>query len=247
MSKFWPNGSASIPIVTSEFGWRIHPNSGVRAFHYGIDLVGFPNNCAADNGTVTFARANGGAGNEVRVLHDDGTETRYKHNARFLVGEGARVVRGQPLGVMGTTGDSTGVHCHFETRNTPNGAAINPRQFITAYNLAGLDSEPIDEKETPMLILRSNGAGTYAKAGSMYRRDYKTGAWRELTNLEGNILVPKLVANGAVLHDFDVNEIEIMFAVDGLVETNPVPEVTWGGKKTPLKGGGSPTGNVIFP
>jgi hypothetical protein len=127
----WPNGLITIPRVTSEFNpKRLNPVTHIVTAHLGIDLIGFGNNLAVAAGLVTWAQYNGGAGNEVRVKHDDGTETRYKHNARFLVSKGQRVSRGQALGVMGTTGNSTGIHCHFETRYTPLTIAINPRVFM---------------------------------------------------------------------------------------------------------------------
>lgn len=147
----WPNGSATIPRVTSEWSpSRRNPVTGVIQPHNGIDVIGFPVNLSCAAGVVTFARYNGGAGNEVRVLHDDGNESRYKHNARLLVGVGQRVVQGTPLGIMGTTGQSTGIHLHFETRTAPTAASMNPRTFMAARiqsSLAGGDETPIDDDE----------------------------------------------------------------------------------------------------
>lgn len=146
----WPNGSGNIPPVTDEWGMRVNPVSGVYTLHEGIDLVGFAYNLASAGGVVTFASYNGGAGNEVRVAHDDGTETRYKHNRAFMVVVGQRVERGQGLGIMGTTGNSTGVHCHFETRNSSGSASRNPRGFMADHRTgsSGLNVRSLDDQRS---------------------------------------------------------------------------------------------------
>jgi murein DD-endopeptidase MepM/ murein hydrolase activator NlpD len=146
----WPNGLKTVPRVTSEFNpTRLNPVTHIVTAHLGIDLVGFGNNLAAADGVVTFCQYNGGAGNEIRVKHADGSETRYKHNARFIVRDiGAKVFRGQALGVMGTTGNSTGVHCHFETRSSPTAAAVNPRSFMSGK--IGGSTSPAGETGTPL-------------------------------------------------------------------------------------------------
>jgi GH25 family lysozyme M1 (1,4-beta-N-acetylmuramidase) len=130
MARLWPNGSTAIPRVTSEFGPRKAPTPGASTMHQGIDLVGFTYNCASQAGTVVAASYNGGSGNEVRVQHADGSVTRYLHNASFLVRDGQAVSAGQRLGVMGRTGNVTGVHCHFGTQNTLGGAFVNPRAYV---------------------------------------------------------------------------------------------------------------------
>lgn len=159
----WPNGSIDIPTVTAEFGPREviqTPAGPTSPFHYGIDLVWRPldyNRSSAD-GVVTFASYYGGAGNMVKVRHDDGTETTYDHGANggYQVGVGDRVKRGQPLTVVGATGQATGPHAHYETRNTPGGAAVNPRDFMAAHRTgtAGDDISPLDPRtETIMSLL----------------------------------------------------------------------------------------------
>lgn len=127
----WPNGSNNIPVVTSEWNpARKNPVTGIVSRHNGIDLIGFPVNRSCASGVVTFARYNGGGGNEVRVLHPDGSESRYLHNAKLLVSVGQRVAQGSPLGIQGTTGQSTGIHLHFETRYGVGQASVNPRLFM---------------------------------------------------------------------------------------------------------------------
>lgn len=130
----WPNGSASIPRVTSEFNpARKNPVTGIVQPHQGIDLVGWSTIIAPASGVVTFAGYNGGAGNEVRIRADNGDVFRLLHNRELWARTGQRVSQGQGVAVMGTTGNSTGVHCHFETR-PGGGNAINPRDYMASRN-----------------------------------------------------------------------------------------------------------------
>lgn len=116
----WP---ASGP-VTSEFGYRW------GRMHQGID-IGAPSGApiwAAAAGTVTYAGTMGGYGNIIMVDHGGGISTAYAHQTSFVVGVGARVAAGQQIGRVGSTGNSTGPHLHFEVR--VNGAAQNPRSYL---------------------------------------------------------------------------------------------------------------------
>lgn len=104
--------------VSSGFGFRRHPISRRLGAHEGTDFVtsGDRTVRASGGGVVRFAARKGGFGKLVVVEHDHGFETRYAHLARFVVRPGQRVSAGQKLGVMGSTGYSTGVHLHFELR-----------------------------------------------------------------------------------------------------------------------------------
>lgn len=158
----WPNGTTQIPTVTDEYGRRaVNPATGViGAMHWGIDLVGFATVRAAADGVVIFASYYGGAGNYVKVQHPGGTVTGYKHLARIDVSVGQQVQRGQALGPMGTTGDSTGVHCHFETQMTNAHDPMNPRDFMNARFIEGasLGTLPFPtESEIEMFIVNNNG------------------------------------------------------------------------------------------
>jgi hypothetical protein len=126
---------------------------------------------------------------------------------------------------------------HYQHDRITTGPLHTPATTFTPHDLSEEDDE--------MLIIRSKGTGQYAIGGRSYRR--VDGSWLSNSNLEGNILVPKLISAGAVLHDFDVREIEIMFAIDGLWEQGPLPVATWGGANTPLKGDGPRTGRRIYP
>jgi molybdopterin converting factor small subunit len=147
----WPNGKATIPHVTSEFGPRKAPLAGATTYHLGIDLVGFPNNCAPEDGVIVFAQYNGGGGNEIRVKGDaSGIVHHMKHNSRFLAKLGQRVKAGDAVGIMGMTGNVTGIHCHYET-HPGGGAAVNPRNFVRSGSIApaggGGTTIPIDPTE----------------------------------------------------------------------------------------------------
>jgi murein DD-endopeptidase MepM/ murein hydrolase activator NlpD len=98
--------------------------------HSGIDIPGALGSpiLAADGGTVTFAGPDGGYGLMIEVDHGNGLRTRYGHLSRILVGVGSPVQREQEIGLMGSTGRSTGSHLHFEVLR--NGAKVNPLGFI---------------------------------------------------------------------------------------------------------------------
>ena len=112
-------------IVSSPFG-----DPKRRRFHSGIDLAS--NACppikAAAAGTVTFAGYSGGYGNKVVVSHGNGIETVYAHCSKIYVSAGAKVSQGQQIAKMGSTGNSTGIHLHFEVRK--DGVAQNPAYYI---------------------------------------------------------------------------------------------------------------------
>ncbi|MCG3205976.1 MAG: hypothetical protein KCHDKBKB_02702 [Elusimicrobia bacterium] len=102
--------------LTSKYGERNSPFNGSFEFHPGIDIKGphgAPVRATAD-GVVRLASWNGGYGNLVLIQHEFGFSTRYAHNSRLLVKPGEKVKRGQIIALMGTTGKSSGVHCHYE-------------------------------------------------------------------------------------------------------------------------------------
>jgi YD repeat-containing protein len=112
--------------VTSGFGKRW------GKMHKGIDIaapIGTPI-VAAASGIVTQAKwNNGGYGNLVEIQHPDGSLTRYAHNSKLLIRVGQTVEQGQLIALMGSTGHSTGSHCHFEVH--PAGqAAVNPIAYL---------------------------------------------------------------------------------------------------------------------
>jgi murein DD-endopeptidase MepM/ murein hydrolase activator NlpD len=123
---------ANVPFVSSSFGYRSDPFTGETAMHAGLDFPapsGTPIHAAAD-GVVTFVGSKGGYGNCVEVTHGNGMMTRYGHMAGFRARVGQKVAAGETIGLIGSTGRSTGPHLHFEVR--VNGAAVNPKPFLAA-------------------------------------------------------------------------------------------------------------------
>ncbi|MGN6375679.1 MAG: M23 family metallopeptidase [Sphingomonas sp.] len=115
---------------SSYFGVRTDPFNGHAAMHAGVDLpgaVGTPIYATAD-GIVDRAGRAGGYGNMVEIDHGKGIETRYGHMSKVLVSDNERVKRGQLIGLMGSTGRSTGSHLHYEVRI--DGRAVNPMPFL---------------------------------------------------------------------------------------------------------------------
>ncbi|ENZ5632783.1 MULTISPECIES: phage tail spike protein [Enterococcus] len=139
-----PGGNFICPIqkpvtVTSECGWRTSPINGGQEFHNGIDLVnGNPNTpiFAALDGEVVQAGANyyDWYGNYVVIKHNNGKWTGYAHLSRIDVSVGQKVQKGAQIGLMGTTGPSTGEHLHFQIMKNywpqPVVDFENPRNYI---------------------------------------------------------------------------------------------------------------------
>ena len=114
----WGLPVASNFVVTSHFGNRIHPITGIFHFHNGIDLVNpsmiDPPIFAMADGTVVFSGWAGGYGYYIVIQHDETTFSGYAHNRINLVNVGDTVRQGEQIAIMGTTGQSTGVHLHVE-------------------------------------------------------------------------------------------------------------------------------------
>jgi murein DD-endopeptidase MepM/ murein hydrolase activator NlpD len=118
-----PIASASL---TSGFGVRYHPVHGGSRFHSGVDLAapsGSPLT-ATLSGVVSTAGWTGGYGLLVTITHGGGVETRYAHLSRLNVTAGQTVEQGDVIGFVGSTGNSTGPHVHYEVRS--NGAPLDP-------------------------------------------------------------------------------------------------------------------------
>lgn len=126
--------------VTSEFGMRSDPVTGEYKMHYGIDLANSYTD-ASGNGIPIYATATGkitisqktdygtGYGKYIKIKHSSGSiETLYAHLNTVLVDKDQTVTQGEIIGYMGTTGNSTGVHLHFEVLE--DGKHQNPRNYI---------------------------------------------------------------------------------------------------------------------
>ena len=116
--------------ISSYYGYRTSPGGIGSTFHEGVDIAGDYGTpiSATAAGTVTQAGWVGGYGYLVEVKHADGIVTRYGHNSAVLVYEGQHVDQGSMIALMGSTGNSTGPHCHYEVRI--HGEAVDPMYFL---------------------------------------------------------------------------------------------------------------------
>lgn len=115
---------------SSNYGWRIDPFNGQRAFHEGIDVIageGTPVYAAA-GGVVVFSDFHPQYGNMIEIDHGNDLISRYAHASQRLVKVGDLVLRGGKIAEVGKTGRATGTHLHFEVRQR--GASVNPAQFL---------------------------------------------------------------------------------------------------------------------
>lgn len=126
----WPVGVEGT-YITSSYGTRLHPIQGVYAYHDGIDIgnagFGAPVIAAAD-GVVTYAGTLGGYGNCVMINHGNGIVTLYGHGQEITTTLGTVVKQGDIIMTVGSTGNSTGPHLHFEVRK--NGTAVDPIPYL---------------------------------------------------------------------------------------------------------------------
>lgn len=120
MLSMVPNGHpvADYKGISSRFGFRTHPITGLKQMHGGLDYRGERGDdiLATADGLVEFSAKSAGTGfgNLVTIMHANGFETRYGHLSRITVKQGDYVRKGQKIGEMGNTGRSTGVHLHYE-------------------------------------------------------------------------------------------------------------------------------------
>jgi len=135
-----PVSNKSLTRIASGFGYRIHPIYGIPKMHKGLDFTapqGTPIYATGD-GTVAKAGAATGTGNHVVINHGYGYESVYMHMVRIKARVGQRVKRGDVIGWVGSTGASTGPHCHYEVHI--NGRPVDPVYFF--YN--DLNAEQYD-------------------------------------------------------------------------------------------------------
>jgi murein DD-endopeptidase MepM/ murein hydrolase activator NlpD len=170
-----PNGERmifplTIPVdITSVFGWRVHPVTGEWRFHSGTDLgapMGTPV-LAAYSGRVSLAEFLGGYGLSILLDHNQGSEeTRYGHLSEIFVKPGQWVQQGTVIGLVGSTGNSTGPHLHFETLQANQGSlvAVDPTmelqttltQLATALQTARLTAKSPANPANPSVNLTAN-------------------------------------------------------------------------------------------
>jgi murein DD-endopeptidase MepM/ murein hydrolase activator NlpD len=118
--------------ISSSYGRRNDPLTGQRAMHHGVDFAGRRGSPvrAVAGGIVTFSGVKAALGRLVEIDHGNGYVTRYGHNLENLVKVGQRVVKGEHIALLGSTGRSTGYHVHFEVLR--DGRRVNPMTYIRA-------------------------------------------------------------------------------------------------------------------
>ncbi|MFC4601637.1 murein hydrolase activator EnvC family protein [Cohnella hongkongensis] len=135
IKTYYTGGKLGMPLksdyrLSSGFGYRIHPITGKRKLHAGIDMAapkGTPI-YAAETGVVIVAQSWSGYGNCVIIDHGGGLWTLYGHMSEILAKKGDTVKRGEKIGLVGSTGQSTGNHLHFEVRK--NSEPVDPAPYL---------------------------------------------------------------------------------------------------------------------
>jgi murein DD-endopeptidase MepM/ murein hydrolase activator NlpD len=145
LSQPWPEGFNI--NARSPYGWRVHPITGRRKFHHGVDValpVGTPLTAPADG--VVVKKGNGPSGGVTLILkHEDNRHTVYYHLQKpSHLAKGATVKRGDLIAYSGNTGASTGPHLHFEVRKSARwGDTVDPMPYLQAEDIV----EPVIEPE----------------------------------------------------------------------------------------------------
>ena len=126
-------GGFVVPVdgwKSSDFGWRRHPIYGTTRLHGGTDFAAGTGATihAADSGTVVYAGWSSGYGQLTCISHGGGVSTCYAHQSQIWVDDGEKVDRDEAIGAVGSTGDSTGPHLHFEVR--VHGERVNPVGYL---------------------------------------------------------------------------------------------------------------------
>jgi murein DD-endopeptidase MepM/ murein hydrolase activator NlpD len=137
---------------SSDYGFRMHPIHNERRFHAGLDIAAPEGReiRAVQRGTVTFAGRHKGFGNMVELRHPDGVVTRYAHASRLHVREGDVVDVGETIADVGSTGQSTGPHLHFEVREK--GRTIDPHDYLERLRAEGSAAADGARPRTGVLI-----------------------------------------------------------------------------------------------
>lgn len=128
----WPVPSCT--IITSRYGTRFHPILQKERFHAGVDIGASAGSTivASDGGTVAEATYSDSYGNYVMINHGNGYTTVYAHMSSIAVSAGQSVSQGDTIGYVGSTGWSTGPHCHFEIRL--NGSTTDPTGYFSGLS-----------------------------------------------------------------------------------------------------------------
>lgn len=131
-------------VQSSGYGFRTHPIHGDKRFHSGLDIAAPEGReiRAVQRGTVTYAQRHPGYGNMVEITHPDGIVTRYAHASRLHVRVGDVVDTGEAIADVGSTGQSTGPHLHFEVRD--GSRRLNPETYLERLRDESQGAAPSD-------------------------------------------------------------------------------------------------------
>lgn len=126
---------AKMPVekgtIGSLYGYRIHPNTRTKKFHAGLDIRAKHGNAvyaAFDGKVLEVKKSTKGYGNTIKILHDNGLVTLYAHLSAFNVKRGDVICKGTVIGKIGTSGNATGPHLHFEI--IENKKKVNPMEYL---------------------------------------------------------------------------------------------------------------------
>ncbi|MBS4960592.1 MAG: peptidoglycan DD-metalloendopeptidase family protein [Clostridiales bacterium] len=131
-----PSRAASPSSLSSGFVYRARPIGSGYEYHTGYDIPASYGSAivAAESGTVIYSGWMNGYGNTIMINHGNGLVTLYGHNSSLVVSKGQKVSRGQQVAKCGSTGNSTGNHCHFEVRF--NGKPVSPESYLGVRNIS---------------------------------------------------------------------------------------------------------------
>lgn len=229
----------SLPVsITSAFGWRIHPITGAMRFHYGTDLgapMGTPV-LAAYSGRVAIADFMNGYGLTVVMRHaSPDAQTLYGHMSEIFVHPGEVIEQGQVIGRVGSTGNSTGPHLHFEYREyTRDGwVALNPggllenalAQFGAYFQTA--EAEPAEEQLVVFHLDGVDGLLKALKENPEILADIKAQSFGEFP-VAFDPSVTDLILNS--LDNFDPNELDQLKGWSKAIAAAKADEVAQGEK-----------------
>lgn len=171
--------------ISSKFGYRVHPITGVRSLHGGTDIAAATGTtvAAVTDGTVVVVSRNDLAGNYINIQHADGIKSRYLHLSKTLVRVGQKVKVGQKIGEVGATGRVTGAHTHLEIH--VNGTKVDPQPFLRDRGVIVGSKEKVKPKASggidvaKLPIIRAGAKNTHVgiMQGALIARGFSVGKY----------------------------------------------------------------------